>query len=303
MSHEAQPAVGRGKVILLGEHFVVYGVEALAAGIDRGVEAVARPAERTSLRVAPWGTAHTGEGDEDLDRALAAVLPEGGPPLRIDATVALPAGAGLGCSAALGVAVVRAIAAHRGEAPTDAEVAERALAWERVFHGNPSGIDNTMAAHGGVALYQKGEPLVPIPTRGRLRLVIGNSGESASTKEMVASVARQRGRDEARFAKTCEAVTSLVRNARLAIEAGDAHGLGRLMDLNQHLLSGLMLSTPRLEEMIGAAREAGATGAKLTGSGGGGCMIAVVEDEATGARVREAIEAMGAEAFVAEAGR
>lgn len=302
MADQPRGAVGRGKTILLGEHIVVYGVEALAAGIDRGVRARAEPAEQTELSIEPWGTRHAPGEDDDVSRALAAVLPEGAPPMRIEAEVALPAGAGLGCSAALGVAVVRAIAERQGELLTDAEVAERALDWERVFHGNPSGIDNTMAAHGGVALYRKGEPLVPIRLGAPIRLVIGDSGEPSSTKEMVALVARQRERDPARFDKTCEAVASLVRNARLAVEAGDVRALGQLMDLNQHLLSGLMLSTSSLEDMIGAARDAGAAGAKLTGAGGGGCMIALVEDEATAERVRAAIEATGHDAFVAEVG-
>lgn len=303
MGESSTAVFGRGKVILLGEHIVVYGVEALAAGLDRGVTATVQPADAGhTLSTTPWDSTHTPDGDDDLSRALAAVLPEDAPPMHIAADVALPAGAGLGCSAAIGVAVVRAIAARQGETPTDAEVAERALAWERVFHGNPSGIDNTMAAHGGVALYRKGEPLAPLRMRGPLRLVIGNSGESASTKEMVAMVARHRERDVPRFDKTCEAVASLVRNAKLAIEAGDDKALGQLMDLNQHLLSGLMLSTPTLEEMIAAARDAGALGAKLTGSGGGGCMIALVPDAATGEAVREAIQNTGHDAFVAEAG-
>ncbi|MGE0788511.1 MAG: mevalonate kinase [Sandaracinaceae bacterium] len=297
-----EPALGRGKVILLGEHIVVYGVPALAAGISRGVRAWAQPAQSTSLTIAPWDvTVRPGE-DADLARALDAVWPDG-EPLAIEAEVELPAGAGLGCSAALGVAVVRAIARARGERPTDAEVAERAFLWEHVFHGNPSGIDNTMAAHGGIALYTRGRPLEPIAAKGTVRLVIGDSKEPSSTKAMVASVAHQRDRDPARFEKTKDAVHSLVKNAKLAIEAGDDGALGQLMDLNQHILSGLMLSTSRLEEMIAAARDAGALGAKLTGSGGGGCMIALAKDDTSAEAIRAAIEATGTPAFIAEAGR
>lgn len=203
----------------------------------------------------------------------------------------------------IGVAVIRALDRAVGHEASDAEVAERALAWERVFHGNPSGVDNTMAAHGGVALYRKGEPLEPVPLRAPLTLVIGDSGEPSSTREMVEGVARQRDRDPARFTKTLDAVASLVQNARLAIEAGDLYGLGQLMNLNQALLSSLMLSNSSLEEMCAAARDAGAEGAKLTGAGGGGCMIALVRDEEVAARVVGAIEATGHRAFVAEVGR
>ncbi|MFK7991047.1 MAG: mevalonate kinase [Sandaracinaceae bacterium] len=296
--------LGRGKVILLGEHAVVYGTPALAAGIERGVWASATPADTTTLSIAPWDVTLRPGGNEDLARALTAVWeahPVSLPPLRIRADVALPAGAGLGCSAALGVAVIRAIDAAVDHAASDAEVAERGLVWEHVFHGNPSGVDNTMAAHGGVAVFQRGEPLAPVQVRHPLTLVVGNSGHASSTKEMVAEVARQRGRDVARFDKTLESITILVRNARLAIQDGDLAALGQLMDLNHTLMSGLMVSTTALEEMCAAARDAGARGAKLTGAGGGGCMIALTEP-AGAENVREAIVKTGHDAFVTEVG-
>lgn len=297
---------GRGKVILLGEHAVVHGTPALAAGIERGVTARVRSSDRMLLAIEPWKRDVVPDGDDELGRAFAVALAEQPgevPNVRIDAVVDLPAGAGLGCSAALGVAVVRAIARAAGDDPTDEEVARRSLAWERVFHGNPSGVDNTMAAHGGIALYEKGQPLVPVRVREPLALVIGDSGESSSTKVTVAEVARQFERDLARKEKTLTAIKTLVTNARLAIEAGDLNALGQLMDLNHVLLSGLMLSTAALEDMIKAAREAGAHGAKLTGGGGGGCMIALASDRESGERIRQAIEATGHRAFFAEAGR
>ena len=304
-SHDDGRAFGRGKIILLGEHAVVYGVPALAAGIGRGVWARATPADASVMAIAPWGIEVRPDGDEDLARALAALLaehPDHGelPPLRIEVEVELPAGAGLGCSAALGVAVLRAIDAAVGRAPSDAEVAERSLAWERVFHGNPSGIDNTVAAHGGIVLFTRGAPLVTVTPKRPLLLVIGDSEESASTKAMVSEVRRQHDRDPARFQKTLDGIASLVQNARLAIEAGDLDDLGQLMNLDHTLLNTWMLSTAALEEMCAASRHAGAKGAKLTGSGGGGCMIALVEDDEVAERVREAIEATGHRAFAAE---
>ncbi|MEC7525000.1 MAG: mevalonate kinase [Myxococcota bacterium] len=299
---------GRGKVILLGEHAVVYGTPALAAGIERGVAARVEEAEAFQLAIPTWDLELAIDADEDLARAFAALV-ETHPdraalkPVRVTLDVALPAGAGLGCSAAVGVAVCRALDASVGRADPDAAIGERTLAWERVFHGNPSGIDNAVSAHGGVVVFRRGEPLEPVTPKSPLHLVIGDSRESASTKAMVAEVARQKERDPKRFQKTLDGVSSLVQNARLAIEAGDWYGLGQLMNLNHALLNTLMLSTARLEEMCAAARHAGAHGAKLTGSGGGGCMIALAEDEDAAASIAEAIRETGHDAFTTRVDR
>ena len=201
---------GRGKVILLGEHAVVHGCPAIAVGIERGVSADAKVAERDLLRLAPWDMALRPDprGSEPLERAFAAALelyPER-PALELSAEVELPAGAGLGCSAAIGVAVLDAIDQTLGIERSRTELADAALAWERIFHGNPSGIDNTMSAIGGVALYRKGEPLEPLRSNKPLHLVIGYSGESSSTKEMVASVARQLENDPGRVGKSFEGI-------------------------------------------------------------------------------------------------
>jgi len=292
---------GRGKVILLGEHAVVHGCPAIAVGIERGVTAEASTAERNVLRLSPWGLAVQPDpsGSEPLARAFAAALalyPES-PALEVSAEVELPAGAGLGCSAAIGVAVLDAIDEALSIKRSRTELAEAALVWERIFHGNPSGIDNAMSAVGGVALYRKGEPLQPLRSNKPLHLVIGYSGESSSTKEMVASVARQLENDPKRVHKAFEAIEVLVRNAKLAIESGDHIALGQLLDLNHTILSSLMLCTSKLDEMCQAARAAGALGAKMTGAGGGGCMFALAPKQDQALRL---CEVLGQEAFVAE---
>ena len=292
---------GRGKVILLGEHAVVHGCPAIAVGIERGVTAEATITERNILNLSPWGLSLEPDafGSEPLERAFAAALslyPER-PALEVSADVELPAGAGLGCSAAIGVAVLDAIDEALGIERSRAELAEAALVWERVFHGNPSGIDNAMSAIGGVALYRKGEPLQPLRSNKPLHLAIGYSGESSSTKEMVASVARQLEDDPKRVNETFEAIEVLVRNARLAIEAGDHIALGQLLDLNHSILSSLMLCTSKLDEMCRTARSAGALGAKMTGAGGGGCMFALAPKQDVALQL---CEVLGPEAFAAE---
>ena len=292
---------GRGKVILLGEHAVVHGYPAIAVGIEKGAHAEAVPAERDLLLLDPWdlALAPDPEGGEPLQRAFAAVLRryDDRPPLEVRVTAELPAGAGLGCSAAIGVAVIDAIDGVLRITRSRAELGEAALVWEEVFHGNPSGIDNAMSAVGGVALFVRGKPLRPIHSKKPLCLVVGFSGESSSTREMVASVQRQLERDPERVGKTFAAIETLVRNATLAIEGGDLIALGQLLDLNHRLLSSLMLSTTKIEAMCQIARDAGALGAKITGAGGGGCMFALAPDLDTADRIREAL---GREAFVAE---
>jgi mevalonate kinase len=284
-------ATAGGKVILLGEHAVVYGVPALAAGIDRGARAEVtlrgtRGAPST-LTLGGRTVLADARGEEDLARALAALLDEseglsepdaGAPSFEVVASSDLPPGGGLGSSAAIGVAIGRAVeellaspAAERGE-----RALRRALAWERVFHGNPSGIDTYAAAHGGTFRFVRGEPARPLHLATDLWLAVGLSGSAASTRAMVEGLARlfQRKPDVQR--KSIDAIAALVNNAALAIEAGDLEGLGKLMDLNHMLLAGLFLSTEGLERLCHLARSAGALGAKLTGSGGGGSVIALL---------------------------
>lgn len=311
-SSSAAPACGageaNGKVILLGEHSVVYGRPALAAGLPRGASArasFAAEGEVSSLYVDPWDVTVRPGDARSLAKAFGTLLEVVGvdAPVRVEARVALPGGSGLGSSAALGVAVMRAIDALRGHTRDEASALEVSLAWERVFHGNPSGVDNAMAIAGGLAWYVRGEPIERVRARRSIPLVIGDSGESCSTKITVAEIARQHEKSPERMEKQFDAIAAIVRNGRLAVEAGDLRALGQLFDMNQSLLAGMLISTSTLEEMIGAARAAGALGAKLTGGGGGGCMIAVAEDRESAERVRDAIEReCGKRAFVAMIG-
>jgi mevalonate kinase len=288
-----------GKVILLGEHAVVYGVPAIAAGIDRGARASAVTEERgpSRLRVRGWNIAvRDNEDGHDLARAFRALLDAiredhpALPPVSVEVEADLPPGGGLGCSAAMGVAIARAV----DPSASEDEVQERAMAWERVFHGNPSGVDAAVSARGGCAFFRKGEPLERVRMRSALHLCIGSTGIASSTKTMVDAVARMRARRPEIVAKSFEGVRALVMNARLAVEAGDRVTLGKLMDLNQMLLGGLFVSSPEIERLCALAREAGALGAKLTGAGGGGSVVALVPSVAVGEAV---LAAWGTERF------
>ncbi len=269
-------ARANGKVILLGEHAVVYGVPAIAAGIERGVEAHAEHAPSSSL-VIGHRSARAGDGSE-LAGAFAALLEVlAAAPVAVQATLEIPAGSGLGASAALGVAIARAVLTALGEAHDPARVLAAAAAWEGVYHGNPSGVDAAAAANEGCIWFEKGQPIHPIALGCDLVLAIGIAGPPASTKQMVEDVARLRERRPAVVDKSLEGIRALVKNARLCLEASDVPGLGSLMNYNQMLLSGLFVSTEGIERCCGLARDAGALGAKLTGAGGGGAVIALCD--------------------------
>ncbi|MGB5809054.1 MAG: hypothetical protein WBG86_00915, partial [Polyangiales bacterium] len=154
-----------------------------------------------------------------------------------------------------------------------------------------------MSAMGGVALFRRGQPLEALNANKPLHLAIGYSGQSPSTKDMVNSVARQLAEDRTRVEKAFEGIEVLVRNAKFAIQAGDLVALGQLLDLNHTILSSLMLCTTKLDAMCQAARAAGALGAKMTGGGGGGCMIALAPKREEALRI---CEVLGDDAFVAE---
>lgn len=285
---------GNGKTVLLGEHAVVYGIPAIAAGIDRGATAHAVPSDEASIRV---GEREARAGDEsDLAAALVATQQRlGAGPHRVEVEVDLPLGSGLGGSAALGVAVTRALLASLGERESRERVLAGADAWEKVFHGSPSGVDAAAAYAGGCIWFTKEHGPEPLFVAVPLPLAVCLAGPPASTKQMVDDVRRLGERRPDLLGKSLSGIESLVKNARHCIEAGDTHGLGQLMNYNQMLLSGLFLSTAEIERACSVARDAGALGAKLTGAGGGGAVIALCDGNA--APIEAALREAGFVAF------
>jgi mevalonate kinase len=289
-----------GKVILLGEHAVVYGEPALAAALDRGcrVHIEAHP-EGPFLMLA--GKRFAVGDDNPVAHAFRITLEVtelADARVAVHADFDLPIGAGLGSSAAFAVALVRALYAHGKRTLTDPALDAAAHEVERLFHGTPSGLDAYLARTGELGLFVRGEGLTPV-VGPPFKLVIAASGVKRSTEKQVSRVADRHARVGA-CAHVMKAIGEIARQGARAVEMGDLHALGELMDMNQSLLAALGVSHPALESLIAYAKAEGALGAKLTGAGGGGCVVVLAPGNE--ARLAKALEPMAREVIVATIG-
>jgi mevalonate kinase len=275
------PARGRagGKVILLGEHAVVYGRPALAAGIALGLEVELARGNGPCVETDRPETA----ADERPLRLLgeAARLFDLDPrSLIVRVRSTLPPGVGFGSSAALSVALLRACAVAAGRVLDGAEELALGRRLEAVFHGHPSGIDPAAAALGGCFRFVRGEPpdVTPLAAARPLPLVVAYPERGRSTGAAVGALRARWDADRARYESLFDDVGAVVDTGARAIAAGDLRGLGHAMDENQRLLAALGVSSASVDGLIMAAHDAGALGAKLTGGGAGGAVIALADD-------------------------
>jgi mevalonate kinase len=293
------PAHGRagGKVILLGEHVVVYGRPALATGlplsIDATVEVGAGPGVISEAEVDPRTTRLVAEAARafGLDPSRLVVR------VRSD----VPPGRGLGSSAALSVAVLRAMAAAAGRTLDVPATLAFGRELESIFHGTPSGVDPAAAALGTCFRFVRGEPptVTPVALPRPLRLVIAYGKRARSTGSAVGALRDRWQRDRDRYEALFDDAAAIVEQGIAAAERGDLPALGAAFDRNQAVLEGLGVSHEDVERLVAAAREAGALGAKLTGGGAGGAIVALVDDVES---VTRALGACGATTMVVEVG-
>ncbi|MEM7129151.1 MAG: mevalonate kinase [Chloroflexota bacterium] len=305
-----------GKIILAGEHAVVYGRPAVAVpvwdAVATAVISVQSSASFTMhahdiqqvINISDGGKADKSGNSEDNPLALAARLAlteldlaYALPSWRIDIHSTIPIASGLGSGAAVSAALIRAIFLQAGQTIDDATLSALIYESEKLHHGTPSGIDNTVVAYGKPVWYIKGNQPIPFQSKASLSILIGDSGVAAPTKESVGDVRLAWQRDPAHYEHLFDQIGEIVAKVRQAIQVGNVEQLGGLFNQNQLLLEELQVSHPKLEQLIRTAREAGALGAKLSGGGRGGNMIALVEPTAE-ERVKEALLKAGAKRVI-----
>ena len=292
-----------GKIILFGEHAVVYGRPALAVPVTQ-VQATATVSENSrggvwieAPNIALSSAITRLEPGHPLVAVINSVFASLGitrpPACTVYLQSTIPVASGLGSGAAVSVAILRALSAFLGQPLSDEQVNRLAFEAEKIHHGTPSGIDNTIVTYARPVYFVKGQPIKTFRVGASFTLVIGDTGISAPTKESVAAVYKHRQADVPRWEKIFDQVGEIVWDARQAIERGDTVTLGTLMDANHALLQEMTVSSLELDQLTEAAHKSGALGAKLSGGGRGGNMIALVlKEKAPG--VAEALLAAGA---------
>ena len=294
-------AVTPGKAILLGEHSVVYGRHAIAVPVPLNIRVKVEEADDGVLLMIPsWGVEYyldkKPEERQSFEKPAALILEKmnlNNVGMKIEVFSDIPRGMGLGGSAVLAVSIIKALNHHYKMGLSEQEINQMAYESEKIAHGNPSGIDNTIATYGYPLIYRKGEKTLKerLQIKEPLNLVLAFSKSEGLTAKTVAHVRKQWKSNQEMYEGVFDDIDAIVLNGIQAIQDNDLKQLGELMNFNQGLLNTLQVSTPELERMIHVARDAGAFGAKLTGGGGGGAMIAVSDNP------DEIIEAFDNEGF------
>jgi mevalonate kinase len=282
-------ATAPGKIILFGEHAVVYGRPAIAVPVMqvRAKATVTFDPRSTPGKVilrAPDIGIEAALSDLPADQPLAAVVWKAAsamnlshiPACTIQVSSNIPIAGGMGSGAAVSVAILRAFSTSVGHPLSDEQVSRLAYEVEVIHHGTPSGIDNTVITYARPVYFEKGKTLEALNVKLPFSLVIGDTGVHSPTVRVVGDVRLAWEKASEQFEALFDAIGAIAASAREAIETGSIDQLGLLMNENHAKLQMMGVSSPELDSLVEAARSAGALGAKLSGAGRGGNMIALV---------------------------
>lgn len=306
------------KIILLGEHFVVYGEPAIVMAIDKRAYARVEKRNDNRLHVRSMdlnlevffenGSFRVEQGDpkeakmkfEPVKQAIEKVMEKHGQHVGLDIEInsTVPVGAGLGSSAAVIAATTAATGAILGVKLSKEDILRITYTAEKIVHGTPSGVDPAISTMGGTMLFQMDTGFKPLEVKTNIPLIIGDTGVERSTRVQVEKVRDLVDKYPRVTEHLMKAAREIVLRAIEALKENDLETLGTMMNINHALLYGIGVSDESLEWLANAARKAGALGAKLTGAGGGGCMIALAREEKL-EQVSEAIQRSGGRPFVA----
>ncbi|MFH0897245.1 MAG: mevalonate kinase [Candidatus Bathyarchaeota archaeon] len=282
-----------GKVILTGEHFVVFREPALVMAINRYVYVNVEERKDTAIYISSsLGFSGIFRGDKfrletggtgarrvlepikiSAESTLNSLNERRG--LNIHVTSTLPVAAGLGSSGASAVSTVAAVGKLLEANFTKESIVSLATSAERYVHNNPSGVDQSISTYGGIISYKKGEDILHLKINSTIPIVIGNTSFSRNSGKLVDGVQIRKRRLPEVICLIISAAGKLTTRAIDALKRGDLEELGLLMDINHGLLTALGVSNEALDKLVYAAKRGGALGAKLTGAGGGGCIIAL----------------------------
>lgn len=294
-----------GKLILCGEHAVVYSRPAIAIPVGairaRAAALPGQPGGGLSFDAPDLGRSwrlHDAPDDPLSQLALSALrhLDQPTPDIQIQISSDIPIASGMGSGAAIATAIVRLLAHIAGRALAASEISALVYESEKRYHGTPSGVDNTVVAYEQPVWFQRRQPsplIEPIAIGGPFELLVADTGVRSATRLPVGAVRERWEAQPAAYEARFDEIGALVAAAREALLRGDPAALGPLLTRNQELLSAIGVSSPDLDRLVGAALSAGALGAKLSGAGWGGVMIALVDDGSRD-RVAEALRGAGA---------
>jgi len=302
-----------GKIILCGEQFVVLGAPAIAMAINLYSRVEAQPVEDPGLEVdvdlelkdlSLSRQSYTKRESADLLRPLRiaaeATLDRIGKKkagVRVNVDCEIPIGAGLGSSASTTVAIASAVSRSLGRTLSRKDLFKLAFFSERFLHGNPSGVDQATCIYGGIIRYKRPSRVEPLAIKSMPDLLLCDSGIHHKTKTLVGSVVRRSKMNKEQFREHLTNVRRISSSVVKALKTGDDEDLGVLMTMNHALLRRIGVSHPKLDQLAETAINAGALGAKLTGAGGGGCIIAVCPDSSTREKISRSLRRRGGKPF------